>query len=93
MIEIAGLSVILFASTNSDDIFVLIAFLADPRFGVRQVVIGQYIGIFALILVSMAASLVSLLLPREQVGLLGLLPVLIGLRKLVALWRADQDWT
>jgi cadmium resistance protein CadD (predicted permease) len=91
VIEVIGLAVVLFVSTNIDDIFVLITFYADHRFAIRQIVFGQYLGLYALVLISVVASLVSLLLPKEQVGLLGVLPVLIGARKLVALWRANKE--
>lgn len=86
-----GLAAVLFASTNIDDIFVLIAFFADPRLRVSQIVIGQYLGIFCLLLISVAASLVSLVLPPDYLGLLGILPVFIGLKKLTGLWREDEQ--
>ena len=83
-----GLAVVVFASTNIDDIFVLIGFLADPRFQLRNIALGQYMGIGVLVAASVAASLVSLVLAPDYVGLLGLLPILIGFIKLVALLRA-----
>jgi cadmium resistance protein CadD (predicted permease) len=39
-----GLAVLLFASTNVDDIFVLIAFFSDRAFRAREVVAGQLLG-------------------------------------------------
>jgi cadmium resistance protein CadD (predicted permease) len=89
MSEVLGLSVVLFASTNIDDIFVLLAFFADAKFRTSAIIVGQYLGIFALVAVSIAASLISLVLAPEQVGLLGLLPVLIGLKKMLGLFGAD----
>ncbi len=83
-----GLAVVVFASTNVDDIFVLVSFLADPRFRLRNVAVGQYLGIGVLISVSLAASLISLILTPIYVGLLGLLPMILGLIKLAALPRA-----
>ena len=83
-----GLGVVAFASTNLDDIFVLLSFLVDPRFRLRYVAIGQYLGIGVLVLVSIAASLISLVLPAAHVGLLGILPILVGAIRLVALWRS-----
>ena len=49
--------------------------------------LGQYLGIAALFSVSVAASLLSLIIPRAFVGLLGLVPILIGLKKLFDLYR------
>lgn len=84
-----GLGIVVFASTNVDDIFVLLGFLVDPRFRLRYVAIGQYLGIGALVAASMAASLVSLVLPAAYVGLLGIFPVLIGAVRLASLWRGE----
>jgi cadmium resistance protein CadD (predicted permease) len=67
-ISLVLLSVALFASTNLDDIFVLVGFLASPSFRGRDVIIGQFLGIAAL------------MVPREVVGLLGIAPVVIGVR-------------
>lgn len=80
-----ALAVILFTSSNIDDIFVLLSFYADPRFGTRQVVLGQYLGMAVLVAASTLASLLSWVLPMAYVGLFGLLPIGIGLRRLVAL--------
>lgn len=91
MLSDAGLAVVLFVSTNIDDIFVLVGFLGDPRFRLRQVIAGQYVGMAALVVVSAVASLVSLVLAPAYVGLLGLLPIAIGLKGLFELWRKDDD--
>ena len=92
LIALLSLGVVTFASTNFDDLFVLITFFGDPRFRARYIALGQYCGIGVLVGVSLAASAVSFVLPAADVGLLGVLPILIGLRKLVALLRpGDQD--
>jgi cadmium resistance protein CadD (predicted permease) len=80
-----GLAIVAFASTNVDDIFVLVGFFADSRLRARNIVIGQYLGIGALVVVSIAASLISLFLTPAYVGLLGILPILIGIKRLVGL--------
>jgi len=82
-----GLAIALFASTNVDDAFVLIGFFADPKFLARDVVFGQYAGITALFGVSLLASLLSLVIPRPYLGLLGIAPILIGAKKLIDLYR------
>jgi cadmium resistance protein CadD (predicted permease) len=86
-----GLAIVAFASTNIDDIFVLLGFFADPRLRARNVVIGQYLGIGALVVTSIAASLISLVLSPAMVGLLGALPVLIGVKRLVDLRRNGKE--
>lgn len=87
LFALLGMTIVLFASTNVDDVFVLIGFLADPKFRARDIVLGQYVGIAALFSVSLAASMLSLVVPRAYVGLLGILPILIGLKKLFDLYR------
>lgn len=81
LLVLLGLAVVVFASTNTDDLFILLGFFADPRFRVRDVVIGQYTGIGALYGASVVASLVSLVIPKAYVGLLGLVPIVIGTKK------------
>jgi cadmium resistance transport/sequestration family protein len=86
-----GLAIVVFASTNIDDIFVLLGFFADSRLRARNVVIGQYLGIGALVIVSIAASLISLFLAPAYVGLLGVLPILIGIKRLFELRQDAKE--
>jgi cadmium resistance protein CadD (predicted permease) len=88
---LVGLAVILFVSTNLDDLFVLLAFFLDPATRLRDVILGQYLGIGALVLLSIAASVASLALAPAYVGLLGLLPIAIGIRQLVRRRGGDED--
>ena len=48
----------------------------------RDIVAGQFAGLAALFLVSAAGSLLSLVIHPTYLGLLGILPIVIGLRKL-----------
>ena len=86
-----GLAVVVFASTNIDDVFVLLGFFADPKFRARDVVIGQYAGIGALYGASVVASLVSLVVPMQYIGLLGVAPIIIGARQLRGLVRGQEE--
>lgn len=92
LLLLLGLAVVVFVSTNVDDVFVLLGFFADPRFQARDVVLGQYIGIGALYGASVVASLASLVIPMQYIGLLGLAPIVIGARRLRDLMR-DQEVT
>jgi cadmium resistance protein CadD (predicted permease) len=69
-----------FAVTNVDDLFVLLGFLASPDYLPRDVVIGQYLGTSTIVASSLALSLVSFVAPMAWVGLLGLLPIAIGVK-------------
>ena len=88
-----GLSAVLFASTNVDDVFVLLGFFADRAYRAREVVAGQYLGIGALYGASAVASLASLVIPAAYIGLLGLAPIAIGVRKLLSrsMRRGDEE--
>jgi cadmium resistance transport/sequestration family protein len=72
----------LFASTNVDDIFVLLTFFADSSFRPRQVVMGQYVGMGVLIAISLLGALGAKVIPLDYVGLLGFVPLLLGVKKL-----------
>ena len=89
-----ALAVPLFAVTNVDDIFVLVGFFSDRRFRPRQVVVGTSLGMAVLVGASVLAALVSLVLAPPYVGLLGLIPLALGLKKLFDLRKpidAAQD--
>jgi cadmium resistance transport/sequestration family protein len=79
-----------FAATNLDDIVILMLFFSQttPTFRRRHIVLGQYLGFAALVAVSLGGFFSSLLLPQAWIGLLGLAPIVIGVRKL--LQRADD---
>jgi cadmium resistance protein CadD (predicted permease) len=88
----ATVAAVVFAATNIDDIVVLTVFFVAarttgrPRVG--QIVTGQYLGIGALVLVSAVVAAGLLVVPDEWTGLLGLLPIALGVRALV---RRDDD--
>ena len=44
MIELLTVGIVVFASTNVDDIFLLSAFFADSHLKPRNVVAGQFVG-------------------------------------------------
>ena len=82
-----------FAATNIDDLFVLALFFGQTR-GLRQrmsVVAGQYLGFAALVAISLLGYFARLVVPRAWIGLLGLLPVAIGVRKLLEGRKTEDD--
>jgi cadmium resistance protein CadD (predicted permease) len=60
----------------------LISFFADPAFRPLHVVAGQFAGICALIAFSVVGSLLALIVPTAYIGLIGFVPIAIGLRQL-----------
>lgn len=83
-----------FAATNLDDLFLLMLYFSRannvPQ-RERSIIFGQYLGFSVLVLISVLGYLGSLLIPRHYVGLLGILPILLGLRELLSLRQADEQ--
>ncbi|HEU4594843.1 MAG TPA: cadmium resistance transporter [Pyrinomonadaceae bacterium] len=83
--------VVSFAATNIDDIFVLTLFFGQTGRRLRRwhIVAGQYFGFTALVAISLVGYFARLVVSPAWVGLLGLLPVAIGVRGL--LWRGEVE--
>ncbi len=74
-----------FAITNVDG-FLLIMLLfsqLNRRLHASHVVAGTYLGFSGLIAISLVGYLGTLLAPRHSIGLLGLVPIYLGVRALV----------
>jgi cadmium resistance transport/sequestration family protein len=84
-------AVLVFTATNVDDVFLLLAFFADRRYRHSSVVLGQYVGIAVLVGISAVASLVSLIVRPEWLGLLGLIPLGLGIRQWFERQTPDDD--
>ena len=82
-----GIAIVAFASTNVDDAFVLVAFFSDRNFSAGDVIAGQYGGVAAMYVLSLVAVLISVTIPAPFLGLLGLIPIAIGIKKAFRLWR------
>jgi cadmium resistance protein CadD (predicted permease) len=85
-----GVGIAAFVSTNIDDLFILMIFFATLRFPASQIVLGQYIGMGSLIGVSLVGSLITLALPRNLIGLIGLFPIAMGIKELLELHKKDS---
>lgn len=74
-----------FTATNLDDILILMLFFSQVNalFRKRHIVAGQYLGFAALVLASLPSFFGSFLLPRPYIGLLGLVPIAIGISRLI----------
>ena len=75
-----------FVATNLDDIVVLMVFFAqvNAKFRPWQIVAGQYLGFGVLLLLSLPGYFGGRLVPVHWIGLLGLVPLGIGLKMLFA---------
>lgn len=81
MFSLALLAVAAYVATNIDNLFVLLGFLAEAGRERRHVIAGQYAGSLALIVGSVLFAALLTRLPAGYVGLLGFLPVGVGLAK------------
>lgn len=79
-----------FAATNIDDLVILTLLFAqvNATFRHRQIIAGQYLGFTGLIIASLPGYLGRLIVPQTWVGLLGLVPIVIGLSRLL---NQNQD--
>lgn len=75
-------AITMFIATNLDDLFVLMLFFANKDFNVKQIVLGQYLGVTALIMISALSYFLKFFIPLEWIGLLGVVPLIIGLKNL-----------
>jgi cadmium resistance protein CadD (predicted permease) len=97
-VSLIAIGVGAFVATNIDDIFVLMMFFSSSsssysssmNFPVRQIVLGQYMGIGLLIAISALGSLIPLVLPPYVIGLLGIVPIAIGSKRLVQMIKKED---
>ncbi|MFM0223508.1 cadmium resistance transporter [Paraburkholderia dipogonis] len=81
MFSLALLTIAGYTATNIDNLFVLLAFLAEAGDERRRVIAGQYAGSLILVVGSMVLAALLKHLPAGYVGLLGILPIGVGLSK------------
>jgi cadmium resistance transport/sequestration family protein len=82
LIEAAIAGATVFAATNIDDIVVLMIFYSQVNliFRPRHILSGQYLGFAVLIAASLPGFFGGFLLPQSVIGLLGFLPIAIGIK-------------
>lgn len=79
-----------FTATNLDDIVILLLFFSqvNAAFRRRHIIAGQYLGFAALVFASLPGFFGRLVFPPEWIGMLGILPIAIGLGRFL---NADTD--
>ncbi len=88
---ILGIAATAFVATNIDDLFILIAFFSNSRFPLPQIVLGQYAGMGALLAISIVGSLIALIVPNNLIGLIGIFPIVIGIKELLELLKDGEE--
>jgi len=78
--------IIAFFATNIDDMVILLLFFSqiNADFRRRHIFFGQYLGFVAIIIASLPGFFGGLVVRRELIGLLGILPIVIGLKQLLS---------
>jgi len=81
-----------FSATNIDDIVILMLFFSRPDRGpsAGQVMAGQVLGLGLLVAVSLLGFFGRSLVPEAWLGLLGLLPISLGVSRLIE-WLEDPE--
>jgi cadmium resistance protein CadD (predicted permease) len=78
-------SLVAFAATNIDDILILLLLFSqvDINFRRRHIWLGQFLGFAVIVLASLPGFFGGLFIQRELIGLLGILPLAIGVKQLI----------
>jgi cadmium resistance protein CadD (predicted permease) len=82
LLPILGVAAIAFIATNADNLLLLFAFLADRSFKAWQVIIGYAFGMVAILALSWLVAWFAHFLRPEYAGLLGIVPIGLGLKRL-----------
>ena len=73
-------SIIAYISTNIDDIFVIMILLASAGAAKGRLIAGHFLGVGLITLISMLGAFGLQNLPLKYVGLLGFVPIALGIK-------------
>jgi cadmium resistance protein CadD (predicted permease) len=97
MVQVMGIlehcivGVVVFVTTEIDDLVVLVALYADPQLRNRAIVAGRLLGTGALTATSAVAAVAALTIPSGWTALLGFAPLVLGLRPLLRDEAGDDE--
>ena len=83
LFNIFGIGIAAFIASNIDDTFILILLFSSLNFQTRHIIIGLSLGIGVLIMISALGALIALALPPFLIALMGLIPIALGVKRLV----------
>jgi cadmium resistance transport/sequestration family protein len=89
--EVILASIVAFATTNIDDIFILTLFFGNRSYRPAHIVSGQFIGIITLIAIAFAGSFIGLVIDLKYIGLLGIVPLYIGVKSALRLKNSKEE--
>ena len=90
MLTQIGIAIVTFAITNIDDLLILSMYFANPGFKARAVVMGQYLGIITLIIISLVGLILGAFLADHWISFLGAIPLALGVKGLFQL-RDEEE--
>jgi cadmium resistance protein CadD (predicted permease) len=85
------IAVVAFASTNIDDLLLLCSLFIDSELRPASVVIGQFVGMSLLVLVSVLAAHFMVSIPPAWIRLLGFIPLCMGILRLARRWETRSS--
>ncbi|MCC5639236.1 cadmium resistance transporter [Nostoc sp. CHAB 5844] len=85
LITTISTGVVAFIATNIDDIVILLLFFSqiNANFRPQHIFLGQYLGFIVLIIFSLSGLFGGFVLGANWIGLLGLIPIAIGISSLI----------
>jgi cadmium resistance protein CadD (predicted permease) len=89
-VGLLGLGITSFIASNIDDTFILILLFATPGLLARHIIMGQFVGIVLLVLISSLAVLLVMAIPSFILGFMGLVPIVIGIKSLLESRESEE---
>jgi len=80
-----------FASTNIDDLLLLSSLFVDTEFRTSSVIVGHFLGMSFLVLVSILAAFFTFMFPPGWLSLLGFAPLFLGMNRLWKLLKRRRE--
>lgn len=93
MIETVISSLVSFVGTNIDDIFINTLFFSevDTKAKTRSVVIGKYLGIGALVFISLLGAFGLSFISQQYIGFLGIIPIILGVKEWLCYVKSNDS--
>lgn len=93
LLIIVSVAISAFIATNIDDLFLLVIFFGHPQYNSSSVIIGQYLGIILLIMISIPAYFFKTFIPDFLLILMGFIPIFIGIKEIITLKTLENSKT
>jgi cadmium resistance protein CadD (predicted permease) len=90
LFNLFGIGIAAFIASNIDDTFILILLFSSLSYQNRHIFVGQFLGIGVLIVISTLGALIAFVLPPFVIGLMGLIPIAIGIKRLIEYQKRDR---